>query len=78
MDSTERMIGKTGVVVDLMAGTGLVSAEYRKRGYSVIASDMMTYTKWHLITQIMMDREPRFEEVDIPSHHVSKYQAVLD
>ena len=57
MDSTERMIGKTGVVVDLMAGTGLVSAEYRKRGYSVIASDMMTYTKWHLITQIMMDRE---------------------
>lgn len=26
MDSTERMIGKTGVVVDLMAGTGLVSA----------------------------------------------------
>lgn len=78
MDGTERMIGKTGIVVDLMAGTGLVAAEYRKRGYSVIASDMMTYTKWHLITQIMMDREPKFEEVDIPSYHGSKYLAVID
>lgn len=78
MASTEKMIGKTGTVIDLMAGTGLVSAEYRKRGYSVIASDMMTYTKWHLITQILMDREPKFQKVDIPSHCDSKYLAVID
>lgn len=78
MASTEKMIGKTGTVVDLMAGTGLVSAEYRKRGYSVIASDMMTYTKWHLITQIMMDREPEFETVDIPLNHSSKYLSVIE
>ena len=45
MASTQEMIGKTGTVVDLMAGTGLVAAEYRKMGYAVIASDMMTYSK---------------------------------
>lgn len=78
MASTEKMIGKTGTVVDLMAGTGLVSAEYRKRGYSVIASDMMTYTKWHLITQIMLDREPEFEGVDIPLCNNSRYLSVID
>lgn len=78
MASTEKMIGKTGTVVDLMAGTGLVSAEYRKRGYSVIASDMMTYTKWHLITQIMMDREPEFEAVDVPLNKGSKYLSVIE
>lgn len=78
MASTERMIGNTGIVVDLMAGTGLVSAEYRKKGYSVIASDMMTYTKWHLITQIMMDSEPKFDKVEIFSHCNNKYRTVID
>lgn len=65
MKSTEEIIGKRGTVVDLMAGTGLVSSEFRKRGYHVIASDMMTYTKWHLITQIMMDKAPSFERLEM-------------
>ena len=78
MDCTEKMIGKTGTVVDLMAGTGLVAAEYRKNGYSVIASDMMTYSKWHLITQIMIDREPAFDKVNISSYYNNKYLAVID
>lgn len=78
MDSTEKMIGKTGKVVDLMAGTGLVASEYRKNGYSVIASDMMTYSKWHLITQIMMDKEPLFDKLKISSYYNNKYLAVID
>lgn len=60
MKSTEDMIGKSGTVIDLMAGTGLVSAAYRKKGYTVIASDIMTYSKCHLITQIMLERSPEF------------------
>lgn len=78
MASTQEMIGKTGTVVDLMAGTGLVAAEYRKMGYAVIASDMMTYSKWHLITQIMMDREPTFDKLKISSCYDNKYLSVLD
>ena len=78
MARTQEMIGKTGTVVDLMAGTGLVAAEYRKMGYAVIASDMMTYSKWHLITQIMMDREPTFDKLKISSYYDNKYLSVLD
>ena len=78
MASTQEMIGKTGTVVDLMAGIGLVAAEYRKMGYAVIASDMMTYSKWHLITQIMMDREPTFDKLKISSCYDNKYLSVLD
>lgn len=78
MASTQEMIGNTGTVVDLMAGTGLVAAEYRKMGYTVIASDMMTYSKYHLITQIMMDREPTFDKLKISSCDDNKYLSVLD
>jgi adenine-specific DNA-methyltransferase len=79
MQGTEEMIGKEGTVVDLMAGTGLVASEYRKRGYHVIASDMMTYTKWHLITLIMLDRAPKFDKIEIIQKIGSdRYSTVLD
>jgi len=79
MKSTEDIIGKNGTVIDLMAGTGLVSSEFRKRGYHVIASDMMTYTKWHLITQIMMDRAPCFERLKaLKESKGSRYLSVLN
>lgn len=64
MKNTEDMIGTSGTVIDLMAGTGLVSAEYRKKGYTVIASDVMTYSKCHLITQIMLEKSPEFLQLD--------------
>lgn len=50
-----------GTVVDLMAGTGSVSVALRKNGFHVIASDMMTYSKHHLVTQLLMNRPPDFE-----------------
>ncbi len=78
MDKTEKMIGKKGTVVDLMAGTGLVSAEYRKNGYTVIASDMMTYSKWHLITHIMIDQEPQFEGLEMNFDGNNRYLSVLE
>lgn len=79
MKSTEEIIGKHGTVVDLMAGTGLVSSEFRKRGYHVIASDVMTYTKWHLITQIIMDKAPSFEGLNIFNKaDKNRYFVVLD
>ena len=60
MQATQDAIGTTGTVVDLMAGTGSVALEYRKRGYNVIASDVMTYSKCHLISQLLYDAPPQF------------------
>jgi len=47
-------------VVDLMAGTGSVSLALRKNGYHVIALDLMTYSKHHLVTQLLFKTPPAF------------------
>lgn len=60
MQATQEVIGNNGTVVDLMSGTGSVALEYRRTGYSVIASDMMTYSKCHLIAQLLYNAAPSF------------------
>lgn len=60
---TERiseMIGESGTVADIMAGTGSVSLELRKKGYKIIASDMMTYSYHHLVTNLTIGTSPDF------------------
>ena len=54
------LIGSRGVVADIMAGTGSVSAELRRHGYTVIASDMMTYSYHHLVAQLLFAENPLF------------------
>ena len=63
MERTEELIGDQGTVADIMAGTGSVSLEYRKRGYRVVASDMMTYSYHHLNTNLLIDKAPDFNGV---------------
>lgn len=81
MERTAELIGDQGTVADIMAGTGSVSLEYRKRGYTVVASDMMTYSYHHLNVNLLMDKEPDFSRI-IDSGEVKKtidsaYEAVL-
>lgn len=68
-------------VVDLMAGTGSVASELRKNGFRVIASDMMTYSKYHLVTQLLLDRSPSFiglkDHVQLSTDGESDYENVL-
>ena len=56
----EEMIGPAGTVADIMAGTGSVSLELRKKGYSVVASDVMTYSYHHLVTNLQISESPSF------------------
>ena len=35
LDRIQQMIGDSGTVADIMAGTGMVSLELRKKGYKV-------------------------------------------
>lgn len=78
MQATEELIGKEGTVVDLMAGTGSVAFEYRKRGYHVIASDIMTYSTCHLITQLLYNAPPLFEGIKEVSGVSERYGKVLE
>ena len=58
------MIGDRGTVADIMAGTGTVALELKKQGYSVIASDVMTYSYHHLITNLQLANYPSFKGVE--------------
>lgn len=60
LDRIEQLIGKTGTVADIMAGTGTVALELRKAGYTVIASDVMTYSYHHLMVNLCLGSTPTF------------------
>ena len=54
-------------VIDLMAGTGLMSLALRNRGYCVKASDVMTYSYHHLKVNLLLNMAPAFEGLnDLP------------
>lgn len=57
------IIGDTGIVADLMCGTATVSYALRKRGYKVISSDVMTYSRYHAIVQLLMKEAPNFNKL---------------
>ena len=75
------LIGTGGIVADIMAGTGCVALELKKRGYTVIASDVMTYSYHHLVTNLLLDSYPLFSGLTrkkLISTNNAPYQAVLD
>lgn len=82
MERTTELIGNTGVVADIMAGTGSVSLEYRKNGYKVIASDMMTYSYHHLNVNLLLEEAPDFSGVmslgEVPVVHQGAYECIID
>ena len=60
IDRIDEMIGDKGTVADVMAGTGTVAFALRKCGYTVIASDVMTYSYHHLVTNLQISEYPKF------------------
>lgn len=55
-----RLVGKDAVVADLMCGTASVPAALRHAGYTVVASDLMTYAVHHARVRLLINRAPRF------------------
>ena len=82
MNRVREMIGDTGTVADIMAGTGSVALELKKNGYTVVASDVMTYSYHHLVTNLQLDGEPPFTglifEGVIDAKSTTPYQDVLE
>lgn len=74
----KELIGDSGVVADVMAGTGSVSLELRKNGYSVVASDVMTYSYHHLVTNLQLGDYPIFEGLKGIIDTETSYYGVLE
>lgn len=80
LERSRELIGETGTVADIMAGTGAVSYEYRRAGYRVIASDMMTYSYHHLISNLTIGCAPAFNlviEIEGMELNGNGYETVL-
>lgn len=60
LNRVRELIGDTGIVADIMAGTGSVALELKKQNYTVIASDVMTYSYHHLVTNLQLSEYPKF------------------
>lgn len=81
VEKVKGMIGENGTVADIMAGTGAVSFELRKQGYTLIASDMMTYSFHHLNVNLLLGKSPSFHGLvgrGIINDKGDPYHAVLD
>ncbi|WKZ37598.1 MAG: DNA adenine methylase [Anaerolineales bacterium] len=77
-----------GQVIDLMAGTGAVSTEFRKNGFFVTACDLMTFSYHHCRTALLFTQEPQFQSAkkilsknftkQLSLFQTSNYEAVID
>lgn len=61
-------------VADLMCGTASMSAELRRAGYAVVASDLMTYAKHHATVRLNISEAPAFSALQ---HEHNGYAQVL-
>lgn len=81
LKKVEKLIGKNGIVADVMAGTGTVALELRKAGYSIVASDVMTYSYHHLMVNLCLNSAPLFYELEkqgvMDNDKSSMYEAVI-
>ena len=62
LDQTSQITKKGGRVVDLMCGTGTVSAALRQRGFSVTAVDVLTFCCVHAKVALLFTEPPTFSE----------------
>lgn len=60
IDLIEQEVPAANSVIDLMAGTGNFSLALRRRGYRVIALDVMTYSYHHLCVNLLLKEAPFF------------------
>lgn len=77
VDAVKSEIGDSGVVADVMAGTGTVATAFRAAGYKVIASDVMTYSRHHLVTQLQLAAPPSFQGLN-DKLNITGYLSVLE
>ena len=60
LQDVKQIIGDAGIVVDLMCGTASVAKALKNDGYSVIASDLMTYSYFHAQVELLVNEVPSF------------------
>ena len=60
-----RINNQTETVIDLMAGTGLMSLALRENDFKVVANDVMTYSYHHLNLHLLLSRAPEFKNISL-------------
>ena len=60
----EDIVHPGACIADLMCGTSTVSAELRRRGFRVIANDIMTYAYHHAKVSLLFTSQPSFKKAN--------------
>lgn len=72
-EKIQEIVPMGATICDLMAGTGVVSYALSDRGYRMISSDIMTYSKCHLSANLLISCSPKYEKTGIEG-----YENVVD
>ncbi len=56
------LVPKGSKVIDLMCGTGTVSAALKEKGFQVVASDLMTFSYHHARILLLLSESPKFKK----------------
>ncbi|WP_407535770.1 DNA adenine methylase [Cetobacterium somerae] len=72
VDKINELVKPNSKIADIMAGTGSISYELKNRGFQLFSSDVMTYSKFHLIVNLTMNEYPKFEKLDSEINFKSK------
>ncbi|TCN21079.1 DNA adenine methylase [Mesobacillus foraminis] len=84
LNDVKKIIGSKGTVADIMCGTASVSLALKNEGYNVIASDIMTYSYYHAIVNLLIDEQPDFAKLTQKESLLKsvprelRYEAVID
>jgi len=67
-------------VIDLMAGTGLMSLALRENNFKVVANDVMTYSYHHLNLHLLLTKAPAFNNIPsvIKVSDKNNYALIID
>lgn len=74
LEEIKALVPRGATIADIMCGTASVAEALRVAGFTVIASDIMTYAAHHARVRLLLDEAPVFGELgNVPYREIRKH-----
>ena len=69
----KQLVPQRARVADIMCGTGSISLELRRNGYTVLANDVMTQAYHITKAKVLLQKPPPFENIELESNSTKQF-----